>query len=259
MDTPPPLRWLISCDESGIHGARFYGFGTLWMPYQRRGDFLDLVADIRLRHHYRDEFKWNNIGRRFAPAYLDLIDLFFQTKWLAFHAVVCPTSMVRHELHQNDQEMYQKHFTMLLVDKVRRCMRRHRAREHTFRVWVDPLPNSYSKANEVVERIGNSVLRQVFGDIRPIDGVKVMESHQTPSIQLCDVLLGATMATWQDKTTAQHKLEVQRTIASYLGWADLRSDTARSERKFNVWMFHDPNRGRRVATTRNVVLRHPLP
>lgn len=29
------VRWLVSCDESGVHGARYYGFGTLWMAWQR--------------------------------------------------------------------------------------------------------------------------------------------------------------------------------------------------------------------------------
>src|SRR5229473_4801195 len=32
-DEPPAgiIRWLISCDESGIGGLPYYGFGTLWM------------------------------------------------------------------------------------------------------------------------------------------------------------------------------------------------------------------------------------
>jgi len=32
-DEPPAglIRWLISCDESGIGGSPYYGFGTLWM------------------------------------------------------------------------------------------------------------------------------------------------------------------------------------------------------------------------------------
>jgi hypothetical protein len=36
-DDPRPgvLRWLISCDESGVHGSRHYGFGTLRMAWQR--------------------------------------------------------------------------------------------------------------------------------------------------------------------------------------------------------------------------------
>ena len=36
--------WLISRDESGTDGARYYGFGSLWMSWDPRGNFL---ADLR--------------------------------------------------------------------------------------------------------------------------------------------------------------------------------------------------------------------
>jgi hypothetical protein len=255
----PPLRWLISCDESGMHGGRYYGFGSLWMPYQRRGDFLDIIRQLRARHRYRDEFKWSNIGPASVPAYVDLVDLFFRTHSLAFHCIVYPTNVVRRELHKSRQEMHQKHFTLLLTDKIRRCRRIHRNREQTFRVWVDPLPNRYTKAHEVVQNVANAVLRSVFGKVRPVDGVTVIDSKDTPSVQLCDVLLGAVMAAWQGKTQAADKREVQRTICDRLGWPSLRWDTKHTERKFNVWMFHDEDRGVRTATTRDVVLRYPLP
>ena len=40
LEPNPPLgvrRWLISYDETGLHGVRCYGFGILWMAWQRRG------------------------------------------------------------------------------------------------------------------------------------------------------------------------------------------------------------------------------
>jgi hypothetical protein len=53
------VRWLISCDESGIHGARFYGFGSLWMAWQRRGDFASDIQALRDTYGIEDELKWN--------------------------------------------------------------------------------------------------------------------------------------------------------------------------------------------------------
>jgi hypothetical protein len=213
-----------------MHGARFYGFGSIWMPYQRRGEFLETVREIRVKHRYRDEFKWQNVGPRSVSAHKELIDVFFRTHWLAFHAIICPTTVVRRELHKSKQEMHQKHFTMLLTNKMRQCRLRHRNREHTFRVWVDPLPNSYSKANEVVANIGNSVLKPVFGEVRPIDGVTVMDSKDTPTIQLCDVLLGSAMAAWQGQTEAVSKLAIQKFVCGHLGWPSMKWDTPRNER-----------------------------
>ncbi|EPO1287739.1 DUF3800 domain-containing protein, partial [Escherichia coli] len=46
------LIWHIACDESGIDGQRFYGFGSLWMKYQRRGDFCQLIRELRRKHGF---------------------------------------------------------------------------------------------------------------------------------------------------------------------------------------------------------------
>lgn len=35
---PKHKNYLIYCDESGIDGQNYYGFGSLWMPWERRGD-----------------------------------------------------------------------------------------------------------------------------------------------------------------------------------------------------------------------------
>ena len=48
------IRWLVSCDESGVHGARHYGFGTLWMNWQRRGDSAALIRGVREEHDQDD-------------------------------------------------------------------------------------------------------------------------------------------------------------------------------------------------------------
>ena len=58
------VRWLVSCDESGIHGARFYGFGSLWMAWQRRGDFAADIQALRDEHGVSDELKWNKSGSK---------------------------------------------------------------------------------------------------------------------------------------------------------------------------------------------------
>jgi hypothetical protein len=118
-DPPPGVqRWLISCDESGVHGARFYGFGTLWMAWQRRGDFQALMREIRERHRYRPEIKWNDISNGVVPFYSALIETFFTTPWLAFHCLAVEKASVKKELHEGDMDLARrKHFTALLVTR----------------------------------------------------------------------------------------------------------------------------------------------
>jgi hypothetical protein len=261
-DDPPPgtERWLISCDESGTGGQRFYGFGTLWMNWQRRGNFSRLITNLRTLHACTDELKWNKVSSRYLELYRDLVESFFMTPWLSFHCLVVEKAIVNKELHGGDIDLARrKHFTELLTNKIRRRLRIGRGRPHTFRVWVDPIASRYGKADEVVEIVSNHVLAKVFGKVRPVDRVITKDSKKTASIQLCDLLLGAVMEAWQQKTSSPAKHEIARWMAEHLGWSDLRSDTRPDERKFNIWYFHDTTRGNRDVMSRQVRLKYPLP
>lgn len=257
-DDPPPgvLRWLISCDETGVHGARFYGFGSLWMPWQRRGDFAALVDRLRNEHGYTPEIKWTNVKGRSLDFYTDLIEAFFATSWLWFHCLLVEKSVVRKELHGGDYDLARrKHFTMLLTNKVRRAVRAHPLRRQTFRVWVDPIHSRYSKADEAVEVIGNNILAATAHRKDAFEGVYTHISRDTPSIQFSDLLVGAVASSWEREAVAEAKLDLQTDIAWHLTWPDLMGDTKPEERKFNVWIFHDPTRGPRRPTTRPVIVR----
>jgi len=260
-DPPPGVRrWLISCDESGVGGQRFYGFGTLWMNWQRRGDFQALIREVKERHRYGCEMKWNDVSGGVLRFYADLIDTFFKTRWLLFHCLVVEKAAVIKELHDGDLDLARrKHFTTLLLNKIRRALKTFPERAQTFRVWVDPIASRYPKADEVVEIVTNHVLAKAFGKARTVDSVITKDSKETFSIQLCDVLLGAVVAAFEERVVSQGKLEVQRRIAGYLGWQDLRADTYPRERKFNVWYLWDGPGKPRKAKARDVVLKYPLP
>ena len=98
-----------------------------------------------------------------------------------------------------------------------------------------------------------------MGKVRPVDKVMTRDSRDTPSIQLCDFLLGAVMDAWQEAATSREKLRLQKLIALHLGWPDLRADTTPRERKFNIWYCYDERRGEREPETREVRVVYPLP
>ena len=80
---------------------------------------------------------------------------------------------------------------------------------------------------------------------KPVKSVLTRDSAATPSIQLCDLLLGAVMETWQQDNTNSTREAVRDCIASYLGWPALDSDTFKEERKFNIWYYLDRTREKR--------------
>jgi len=261
-DSTGVKRCLIACDESGIHGSAHYGFGSLWLSWQRRGDFYADFHTIATRNRFREECKWSQAHQMYYLKFYDeLIDYFFQKKWLAFHCLVVRKQMVRkEEYHQNDWDLARrKHYTMLLTAKMRDVLDRFPNREHEFRVYVDQIASRYAKADEAMEVITNNVLNQRFRNSSPVTSVMTRDSKDTPAIQLCDLLLGAIMENWQQRATNSTKKAIRKTIARYIGWQNLDSDTRPTERKFNIWYFFDPVRESRKVKTREVSLVYPYP
>lgn len=248
-------EWLVACDESGIGGDRYYGFGSLWLAWERRGDLTGQLAEIRARHGFNEELKWNKANTGKYQFMLDVVDWFFMRRWMAFHCLIVEKAVVNKEFHDGDFDLARrKHFTMLLTNKMKRCMRKHSGHEHTFRIWVDPIASRYSKADEAVEIISANTLHKELPGRRAEVKVSTWESHDAGAIQVCDLLLGACVAAWNGKTSAPRKEAVQRHIAQRLGWEHLKWDTYRTEKKFNIWMFHDPVREHRKATSQAVKL-----
>lgn len=255
------LIWHIACDESGTDGQKYYGFGSLWMKYQRRGDFSRIIRELREKHHFHNEIKWQKAHKKeCADFYAELIDTFFKHSWLAFHCIVVRKGMVNKEFHDGDYDLaMRKHFTKLISTKIKSVIKAHPNRECEFRVEVDPIASRYKKADEAFHVIANNQLNKDMAGKDLIKSVVTKDSRESEHIQISDFLLGAVMSAFQGKASSEAKLAVADNIASYLGWDSLRHDTWSTERKFNIWYFHDPTQGEREIKTRNVGLKYPLP
>jgi hypothetical protein len=57
------------------------------------------------------------------------------------------------------------------------------------------------------------------------------------------------MDAWQGQAKNPEKLAPAAEVARHLGWNDLVADTFPSERKFNIWYFHDHSKDRSVIGT----------
>lgn len=261
MNNSGVRRWLISCDESGVHGSAHYGFGSLWMKWQRRGDFSEAIKEFRQLHNYNHEIKWNRVNSvRALPFYKDLIEYFFRRRWLVFHCLVVRKDVVKKEFHDNDWDLARrKHYTLLLTNKMRKALNRYPNRDHEFRVHIDKMASRYAKADEAMEVISNNILNSKFRKTSPVKSVISHDSKNHAGIQLCDLLLGAVMEAWQKSSQHEAKKLVRGYVAEHLGWKNLDSDTYKHERKFNIWYFTDTTREKRRVKTKKVELRYPYP
>lgn len=254
---PGHRNYLVYCDESGIDGQVFYGFGSLWLPWERRGSLTGLVARLRDAHGYRDEIKWTAVNRRSVEFYSELVSEFFSRTWLMFHCIIVRKGYVDPSKHRDYDEARRKHFAMLISHKVKFFSRG--AADKAYHVRVDPLPSRYAKADEAAFKIVAAKLKKELRS-EPLKSLVTVDSKTSPGIQLADFFLGATMSDWQATSTSEFKARVRSSIADHLGWPNLKADTRVSEWKFNIWYFHVPVHGTaREASTRPVRLKLALP
>lgn len=235
-------HYLIYCDESGVHGTRLTGFGTLWMTYERRGDFQKLWQDLHLQYFPPSEVKWEKVKRQTYPFFEALVDEFFARRWLMFHGLIISKAEVDLSLHENDWDLAKrKHFTLLLANKIRRFA----TRQKHYLIRVDPMHSSYAKADEAAGVILHNIMEQApsLHGSRTIHSVRTVDSKDTPGVQLSDLLIGAVMAARHGDIESEPKHALIRRIGYHLGWDDLKADTMPSAQKFNIWRFWDPTSG----------------
>ncbi len=254
---PGYRNYRLYCDESGIHGARFVGFGALIMPDQRRGDFPAFVNALRRKHGFNGEIKWTKVSARNVEFCEDLVRGFFSRRWLLFHCIVIERSFVDMSLHNRDRDLaLRKHFGLFLQKRIK--FLNAQARDKRYHVIVDPLPSRYKKADEAAAKIANHTLRRDIGS-ELITTLVTRDSRATLGIQVADILLGAILAGWQGEVTSGPKLRLTQFVADHLGWQDTFSDTYPTEAKVNIWHFDTPGKSKRRVRTRGVKLRIPCP
>ncbi len=252
---PGSRNYRIYCDESGIHGAEYIGFGGLIMPHERRGDFTGMVDKLRNAHDFHHEIKWAKVSSRNVDFCEALIGEFFKRTSLLFHCLVVQRSYVDMQHHADYDEVKRKFFALFLEGRLK--FLNGRATDKAYHVIVDPLPSRYAKADEATAKIVNNTLKRDLG-LPLVTKLITRDSKAAVGIQVADLLLGATLAGWQKEITSAAKLRVTSCVAQHLGWADTSSDTFPREAKFNIWHFQDPRDPRRIRT-RQVKLRIPCP
>lgn len=236
IDFPPEYRnYLIYCDESGIEAQAYHGWGTLWIPAERRGDLAHVLRELKRKHEFDGEVKWKRVGFRNAPFFRDLCGQFFQINWMMFHCLVFRR---REPLEGGLVEARLQHLNSLLRHKIDFFSGSESGK--VYHVRVAPLPSSHAKEDEKTQKLTNAHLRQALGHV-PARTMLTRDARESAGVQIADFLLGAVLASWDERAAADgSKAGVSRYVAKHLGWEDLRADTRPTEWKFNIWHHHDP-------------------
>lgn len=110
----PDRHYLMYCDESGLHGTRLTGFGSLWMTYERRGDFQQIWRDLAQSVLSPERSEVGEVKKETQPFFEALVDEFFRRKWLMFHCLLISKQDVNLSLHKNNWDLAAQTFHAVL-------------------------------------------------------------------------------------------------------------------------------------------------
>jgi hypothetical protein len=230
-------------DESGTDAhSRCYAIGVICLPAERREWLEQTISELKIVHGVVGEAKWTRVrnSHGLINFVLDCMALVLREEGLTFDVIVVNKRLYRNwqgNAARQEVAFYQT-YTYLLRHVVRRL-------KDAADVLIDGKSDRYAKRDEAMLTIGNRMLAKLAAK-GSLGVVTKSASHETPGIQMADVLTGAinTAHMLRLQTVAVHPgkhLALER-LAMQLGWDHLAHDTY-PHPKFNVWHFPIEFRG----------------
>ncbi len=223
----------VYCDEShpDLFASRdsvfsYLVIGGIWAARDNRSRFKAELHELRDKHHYGGEFKWQKASGSKVEFYLDLVEWFFaQGDELRYRCVVVDKRRVDlARYHDGDQELgFYKFYYQLLKHWIRPG--------NAYQVFVD------FKTNRRRDRLWD--LRQCIEHAcveSTIPLVQAVRSEESVLIQMADFLTGAVSASLNESVEGSaSKWRLITEIEAKIG-GGIRA-TGQWEKKFNVFVI----------------------
>ncbi|MCC7049517.1 MAG: DUF3800 domain-containing protein [Alphaproteobacteria bacterium] len=223
----------VYVDESSQTKHRYLILGALTLPIAKSTAFLESVATNRLPELPQGEMAWVKVSTTKLPAYLRVVDTFFDLGEAQFHIVVVDTSKLDHRyFNEGSREVG---FNKEVYQLVRKCGRLYRS--DVFHVYLDER-NSPQPAEKLRTILNFGASKS--GDKRawPFRRVQFRDSSKSPILQVADILTGAIAFHLNGHATSAGASNAKLTLSRHiLGRARIQNpalDTSVSG-KFTIW------------------------
>lgn len=242
---------LVYADDVGVVGRHeeFRAHGTLWLPWERRGDLLKIVRELRAQHGY-DGSIHAALTRTDAEGFaLALIDEVFRRRWLAYRCLV--TKAPRADL------MDVAALGLLVTRRLRTLPGGLAGRELRLRLRRRDDKKTDGDPRVAADRLAEKIERDVAPPVTFERSIRAARSAE--ALQVVQLLATLIADDWEKKPGNAHRKRLSTHAAENLGWADLAGDTVATEWKFNIAWVDDPNVHEPPPTPQRAVqLRLPL-
>jgi len=223
----------IYCDES-CHlehdQSKVMALGAVWCPLSLRQAFGRGLRALKDTHGLAPTFeiKWNKVSKGKFQFYADVVNYFFDNESLHFRGVVVQDKTVldHNKFAQTHDDFYYKMWFLLLG--------RLLSEKERFRIYLDIKDaHGAAKARKLREVLSND---RLDFDKEIIEWIQTVRSHDTPLIQLADLLTGALSYVNRGLSANPAKRELIRLIQERSGHT-LSKTTLIREAKFNLLFF----------------------
>lgn len=243
-------RLLVYGVESGIVGQHglFTGYGSLWMPWERRGDFMRILREVRLAHAYSGPIDLSHLKTDAEAFALALIDEVFQRRWLSYRCLIAKGHV--------DTESDPRAFTRLIAQRLLTLPGGLADRELRLRVTKNAR-TAGPNGDRTIDQLERLLVDRVPAP--PTFDRSLRAARSAEPLEVVELLTSLVVSDWERRPTTVYRKKLSLRAAENLGWSDLAADTQPSEWKFNIWYLPDPRaEAASESTQRSVQLRLPL-
>ncbi|HOO97585.1 MAG TPA: DUF3800 domain-containing protein [Caldisericia bacterium] len=192
----------IYSDESSTRSGQFMLIGGLWVEKQHTKELQDEILEVRKKHNWYNEFKWNKVSRMNHKAFLELIDVFYWTP-CHFRCTAIDKDKLDHKRYNdNDEELGFYKFYSLLISMSMKP-------DTSYHLFMDHRTNKKkNRISDLKEHVNNfASWKFPYREETPqLLSVTAQDSKKNELIQLTDVILGALAYDLNGYTTSEHKL-----------------------------------------------------
>lgn len=222
----------IYCDESchllNDH-QKIMILGALSCPTENSRQVSLKLKDIKTQHNIdlNSEIKWNKISSTNVAFYKAVIDYFFESDFLRFRCVVIDKTKLDHERfnHDHDTWYYKMYFLLLkrMIDS-----------QNVYQILLD--------VKDTKSQIKTTALHHVLCndrydfDHKIITSIQTIRSHDTPCLQIADILIGSMGYVHRGLLSNKGKLEVIEHLRRKSGKI-LTKQTLVGDSKFNIFIW----------------------
>jgi hypothetical protein len=224
----------VYCDES-CHlehdQQKIMVLGAIWCPLEKTKEISTRIREIKVKYKLAKDFeiKWTKVSPAKQDFYMELLDYFLDNENLHFRALVVPDkTKLQHEAYQQDHDTwyYKMYFDMLKAILTN---------TDCYRIYLDIKD---TRSGIKTAKLHDVLCHSLYDfDVKIIEWVQIVRSHEIQILQLADLLIGAVSYANRGLTTNSAKAALVESMRERSGYSLIRTNLLR-EPKVNIFIWH---------------------